>query len=56
MSRRTESSSARRPKKAYRAPTLRTYGRINDLTLTEPDGPNFDGGGGANIYADGVTS
>jgi hypothetical protein len=30
---------------------VRTYGSVRDLTLTNPAGPNFDGGGGANIYA-----
>lgn len=39
---------ARRP---YERPTVRTYGSVHDLTLTNPAGPNFDGGGGANIYA-----
>ena len=39
------------PKKSYHAPTLRTHGSVNDLTLTQAAGPNFDGGGGANIYS-----
>jgi hypothetical protein len=38
-------------KKRYRSPTLETYGTFRDLTLTNAAGPNFDGGGGANIYA-----
>jgi hypothetical protein len=38
-------------RKRYRPPTLRTYGSVRDLTLTNASGPNFDGGGGANIYA-----
>ena len=40
-------TSSRKP---YRPPTVRTYGSVRDLTLTLPAGPNFDGGGGANIY------
>lgn len=32
-------------------PTLHTFGTVGDLTRTLPSGPNFDGGGGANIYA-----
>lgn len=39
---------ARRP---YQPPTVRRYGSVRDLTLTNAAGPNFDGGGGANIYA-----
>lgn len=35
----------------YQPPTVRTYGSVRDLTLTNAAGPNFDGGGGANIYA-----
>lgn len=38
-------------KKRYQPPTVRTYGTVRDLTLTNAAGPNFDGGGGANIYA-----
>jgi hypothetical protein len=38
-------------KKRYSAPTLRTHGTVRDLTMTNAAGPNFDGGGGANIYA-----
>lgn len=38
-------------RKPYHAPALRTYGNVRDLTLTAAAGPNFDGGGGANIYA-----
>lgn len=38
-------------RKRYEPPTLRTYGSVRDLTQTNPGGPNFDGGGGANIYA-----
>jgi len=38
-------------RKLYQPPTLRTYGSVRDLTLTNAAGPNFDGGGGANIYA-----
>jgi hypothetical protein len=38
-------------RKRYQPPTLRTYGSVRDLTLTNAAGPNFDGGGGANIYA-----
>ena len=41
-------TSSRKP---YRPPTVRTYGSVRDLTLTNAAGPNFDGGGGANIYA-----
>ena len=40
-----------RARKPYHPPTLRVYGSVRDLTLTNPAGPNFDGGGGANIYA-----
>lgn len=39
---------ARRP---YQPPMVRTYGSVRDLTLANAAGPNFDGGGGANIYA-----
>ena len=46
-----ESDAERPPRKRYQPPTLRTYGSVRDLTLTNPAGPNFDGGGGANIYA-----
>lgn len=38
-------------RKPYQPPTVRTYGSVRDLTLTNAAGPNFDGGGGANIYA-----
>ena len=38
-------------RKAYHPPTLRDFGSVRDLTATAADGPNFDGGGGANIYA-----
>ena len=38
-------------RKRYQPPTVRSYGSVRDLTLTNPAGPNFDGGGGANIYA-----
>ena len=38
-------------KKRYDTPHLRTYGSVRDLTMTNAAGPNFDGGGGANIYA-----
>jgi hypothetical protein len=38
-------------RKPYHPPTLRTYGTVRDLTMTNAAGPNFDGGGGANIYA-----
>ena len=45
-------NAARVPaRKPYQPPTLRTYGSVRDLTLTNAAGPNFDGGGGANIYA-----
>jgi len=40
-----------RVRKPYRTPTLRDHGSLQDLTLTNPAGPNFDGGGGSNIYA-----
>jgi hypothetical protein len=39
------------PKEEYSPPTLRTLGTVRDLTQTQPAGPNFDGGAGANIYA-----
>jgi hypothetical protein len=45
----TGTSSASR--KEYTPPTLRDYGNVRDLTATNAAGPNFDGGGGANIYA-----
>jgi hypothetical protein len=38
-------------RKRYQPPTVRTYGSVRDLTLTNATGPNFDGGGGADIYA-----
>lgn len=38
-------------RKRYQPPTVRVYGSVRDLTLTNAGGPNFDGGGGANIYA-----
>ncbi len=38
-------------RRRYQPPTVRTYGSVRDLTLTNPSGPNFDGGGGADIYA-----
>ncbi len=38
-------------KKHYQSPTLSTYGNVRDLTMMNAAGPNFDGGGGANIYA-----
>ena len=38
-------------RKEYKPPTLRDFGNVRDLTATNPAGPNFDGGGGANIYA-----
>jgi hypothetical protein len=37
--------------KRYKPPTLRSFGNVRDITLTSATGPNFDGGGGANIYA-----
>ena len=40
-----------RARKRYASPTLHSYGRVRDLTKTLAAGPNFDGGGGANIYA-----
>lgn len=36
---------------AYVAPEILDYGKVADLTGTDAAGPNFDGGGGANIYA-----
>ena len=44
-------ASARSERKPYRPPTLTSFGTVRDLTLTNAAGPNFDGGGGANIYA-----
>ena len=38
-------------RKEYSPPTLRDFGNVRDLTATNADGPNFDGGSGANIYA-----
>lgn len=38
-------------RKEYHPPTLRDFGNVRDLTATNAAGPNFDGGGGANIYA-----
>ncbi len=38
-------------KKHYHPPTLRDYGNVRNMTLTNAAGPGFDGGGGANIYA-----
>jgi hypothetical protein len=38
-------------RKEYSPPTLRDFGNVRDLTATNASGPNFDGGGGANIYA-----
>jgi hypothetical protein len=35
----------------YHSPSVREYGDVRELTLTAAQGPNFDGGGGANIYA-----
>ncbi len=43
-----EGSPARKP---YHPPTLRDLGNVRDLTATAAAGPNFDGGGGADIYA-----
>ena len=37
-------------KRRYHPPTLQSYGALRDLTLTAGAWPNFDGGGGANIY------
>ena len=37
-------------RKEYHPPTLRDFGNVRDLTATAAAGPNFDGGGGANIY------
>jgi hypothetical protein len=34
----------------YASPRLIDYGTISELTLTAAAGPNFDGGGGSNIY------
>jgi hypothetical protein len=45
------SSESHQPRKPYDPPTLRDYGTVRDMTATNPAGPNFDGGGGANIYA-----
>ena len=48
----TDQAGAGKPqRRQYEPPVLRTYGNVRDLTLTQPAGPNFDGGGGANIYA-----
>ena len=44
----TDAGAVRKP---YQPPTVRSYGSVRDLTLAQPAGPNFDGGGGANIYA-----
>ena len=38
-------------RKEYSPPTLRDFGNVRDLTATAAAGPNFDGGGGADIYA-----
>lgn len=46
----TVQAAALAEKKAYYSPVLRRHGSIRDVTLTNADGPNFDGGGGANIY------
>ncbi len=43
--------SAERERKPYRSPELRKHGSVREVTLTNANGPNFDGGGGANIYA-----
>lgn len=52
MRRKDDSPIARTtPKKRYRTPTVRNLGNINELTQGLASGPNFDGGGGANIYA-----
>lgn len=40
-----------RVKRPYHPPRVRSFGSVRDLTLTNAEGPNFDGGGGANIYA-----
>lgn len=47
----TASVAAVQPgRKSYTPPTLHEHGTVRDLTLTTAAGPNFDGGGGANIY------
>ena len=38
-------------KRPYRAPRLSDLGPVGQVTKTSAAGPNFDGGGGANIYA-----
>jgi hypothetical protein len=38
-------------RKEYSPPTLRDFGNLRDLTATAAAGPNFDGGGGTDIYA-----
>jgi hypothetical protein len=47
--RRTDTTGSSTPR--YRAPTLRIYGTVSELTGTAANGPNFDGGGGADVYA-----
>jgi hypothetical protein len=39
------------PKRPYRTPHLSDLGHVGQVTKTLAAGPNFDGGGGANIYA-----
>ena len=53
MSRQLEQATdnASPSRKEYHPPTLRDFGNVRDLTATNAAGPNFDGGGGANIYA-----
>lgn len=53
MSRQSDqvTGSASPSRKEYHPPTLRDFGNVRDLTATNASGPNFDGGGGANIYA-----
>ena len=38
-------------KKRYHAPRIDDLGDVAAMTRTAAQGPNFDGGGGANIYA-----
>lgn len=45
------SAVAAHEKKPYRSPELRRHGSVREITLTSAAGPNFDGGGGADIYA-----
>ena len=39
------------PRKDYERPVLSDLGAVRDVTLTNASGPNFDGGGGQDIYA-----